>query len=543
MKTLLVMALLVLFVPARAENGARCLVICADTLRPSIEPLAEWRQATGISTRVVTLSEIGGTDTTAIKRYIHHADSAWVVKPEYVLLVGDAAMLPARLYFWYQYVFCSSDNIYADMTGDYQAELAVGRLPASSPAELNVMVAKTLSYERHPDLADSLWMRRMTTVIREGGDPDDTIYWDNIRNAARLAHEAGFVHCDSFSYDRGNTSADVMNSCDSGTGLVLYRGDAGGNWIEPFDQVEPDAITATNQLPIICSISCQTMSLVPGEDMLGELWMRSGSVADLHGGVAYFGNTHPDNQVARQRGAIARGFFDGLFTDTIWQLGKTAVRARHQLHAEFPADTYDYRGYTLYGDPCLGIWTATPRPLTVGHPASVPHGSQQLAVTVNWKGTPVANALVCASMDTTVYSYGHTDASGQVALSITVSDTGSVRLVVTGNNLYPYDTLIPVVWTAVSEQTRLSVPGPVTLTASPNPCSRTTTLRVLGSSFILHPSSLSVYDAAGSLVLVRPVPSSSLILPTSSLPAGFYLAILRDESGRTLARTGVTKLD
>ena len=542
MKTLLVLALPVLFLTAHAEDGARYLVICADSLRASIEPLAQWKQATGVSTRVVPLSETG-SDTTAIKAYIRNAYTSWTVKPEYVLLVGDAATLPARLYLWHGYVYCSSDNIYADVAGDYQAELAVGRLPASTPSELDVMVAKTLRYERDPDLADSLWMRRMTTLIREGGDPDDTIYWDNIRNAARRAHAAGFVNCDSLSSDRGNNSTDVMNSCDSGTGFVLYRGPAGGNWVEPFDQVEPDAITATNQLPIICSITCQTMSLVPYETMLGEDWMLSGSMDNLHGAVAFFGNTHPDDQVARQRGAIARGFFDGLFADTIWQLGKTALRAKSQLHSEFPADTYDYRGYSLYGDPALGIWTATSRPLTVGHPATLPPGPQQLAVTVNWKGTPVANALVCASTDTTVYSYGHTDTSGRVALSVTVSDTGSVRLVVTGNNLYPYDTLIPVVWTAISEQTQLPVPGPVTLTASPNPCSRTSTLRVLGSSFILPPSSLSVYDASGSLVLVRPVPSSSLVLPTSSLPAGFYLALLRDQSGRTLARTRITKLN
>ncbi len=542
MKTLLILALPVLLLTARAENGAKYLVICADSLRAPIEPLVQWKQATGVSTKVVTLSQIG-SDTTAIKDYIHNAYTSWLVRPEYVLLVGDGAALPARLYIWHGYVYCGSDNIYADVTGDYRAELAVGRLPASTPAELEVMVAKTLRYERDPDLTDSLWMRRITTLIREGGDPDDTIYWSNIRNAARKAHAAGFVNCDSFSSARGNASADVMNSCDSGTGLVLYRGPAGGNWPEPFDQVTPDAITATNQLPIVCSITCQTMTLTPYEEMLGELWLRSGDTGNLHGGVAFFGNTHPDDQVARQRGAIARGFFDGLFADTIWQLGKTAVRARQQLYAEFPADTYDYRGYTLYGDPNLGIWTATPRPLTVEHPTSLPPGPQQLAVTVNWQGTPVESALVCASMDTSIYSYGHTDTLGQVALSITVADTGGLRLVVTGNNLYPYDTIIPVVWTGVSDQTPAPIPGPVTLTASPNPCRRTTTVRISGSSFILPPSSLSLYDASGSLVRSLPVRTSSFLLSTLSFPPGLYLALLRDQSRRTIAHTRIAKLN
>ncbi len=541
-KTLLVLALPVLFLTAHAESGARYLVICADALRASIEPLAQWRQATGVSTKVVTLSEIG-SDTTALKNYIHNAYTSWLVKPEYVLLVGNAAMLPARLYFWYSYVFCSSDNIYGDVTGDYEAELAVGRLPAATPSELDVMVAKTLEYERTPDLTDSLWMRKMTTLIREGGDPDDTIYWGNIRNAATKAAAAGFVHCDSFSSARGNTSADVMNSCDSGTGLVLYRGGAGGNWLEPFDQVEPDAITATNQLPIVCSITCQTMSLVPDEDMLGELWMQSGSMGNLHGAVAFFGNTHPDNQVARQRGAIARGFFDGLFADSIWQLGKTAKRAKHQLHVEFPADTYDYRGYSVYGDPALGIWTATPRPPTVEHPTSVPPGPQQLVVTVNWEGAPVTGALVCASMDTSVYSYGYTDTLGQTVLSISVLDTGNLRLVVTGNNLHPYDTLIPVVWTGLSDNDPVPVPRPVTLTASPDPCREAIKINLSPVSPRLSPLALSIYNTSGRLVLSQPVLTSPLPLSTSSLPSGVYLAVLRDESDRTLGRTRFTKLN
>jgi hypothetical protein len=496
-----------------------------------------------ISTKVVPLSLIGN-DTTAIKSYIRTAYTAWQVKPEYVLLVGDGASLPARLYWWHGYVFCSSDNIYADMTGDYEAELAVGRFPAATPAELDVMVAKTLMYETTPDLTDSLWMRRLTTIVREGGSSDDTIYWDNIRNAARKAQAAGFVNCDSFSYFHGHTSTDVMNSCDSGTGFVLYRGNAGGYWPEPFDQVTPDAITATNKLPIICSITCQTMSLAPFEEMLGERWMESGNLEDLHGAVAFFGNTHPDNQVAPQRGAIARGFFNGLFDDSVWQLGRTAVRARHQLYLEFPEDTYDYRGYTLYGDPALGIWTATPRPLTVEHPADLPPGQQQLAVTVDWQGTPVENALVCASMDTFVYSYAYTDSLGQVALSITVPDTGSLRLVVTGNNLYPYDILIPVVQTGVSDQTPVPVRGPVTLTACPNPCSRTTTVRVSGSSLIVPRSSLSLYDASGSLVQSTICNlKSGIALDFSGQRAGVYLAVLRDQSGRTLGHTRITKLN
>ncbi len=543
MKRLLLLALLVLSLPARAENGTRYLVICPDAMRAAIDPLVRWRQATGISTKVVPLSLIGN-DTTAIKRYLHVAESTWQVKPEYVLLVGDGATLPARLYKWGGWVFCSSDNIYADTTGDYEAELAVGRFPASTPAELEVMVAKTLKYEKNPDLTDSLWMRRLTTIVCEGGSRDDTLYWNNIRNAAQKAAAAGFVNCDSLSYYHGHNSTSVMNSCNAGTGFVLYRGNAGSYWYWPFDQVTPDAITATNKLPIVCSITCQTMTMDPTDPpFLGEQWLLSGDVGDLHGGVAFFGNTHPADNVARQRGAIARGFFDGLFDDNVWQLGRTAKRARHQLYVEFPADTFDYRGFTLYGDPALGIWTGTPRRPAVQRPTSIPPGPQQLVVTVDWADTPIESALVCASMDTFVYSYAYTDSLGQVALSITLPDTGRLRLVVTGKNVYPYDTLIPVGQTGMSDQTPVPVRGPVTLAASPNPCRQAMTISLSPVAPRFSPLALSLYNASGRLILSQPVWASSFILHTSSLSSGVYLAVLRDESGRSLGRTRITKLN
>ena len=62
------------------------------------------------------------------------------------------------------------------------------------------------------------------------------------------------------------------------------------------------------------------------------------------------------------------------------------------------------------------------------------------------------------------------------------------------------------------------------LTISPNPCNRSTTVRLAGSSFIVHRSSLSVYDASGRLVLSQPVLSSSFVISTSAFASGLYVA-------------------
>ncbi|MEO0025627.1 MAG: C25 family cysteine peptidase [candidate division WOR-3 bacterium] len=476
-----------------AEEGARYLIIATDALAPIVQPLAEWKHYSGMQCKVVKLSEIGGADTNAIKTYIRNAYNNWPVRPEYVLLVGAPSALPARFYRIQQMYGYYSDNIYGDINSDLYMDIPVGRFPAKSARQCSVMVFKTLAYEKSPDLTDSLWMRRLTTVIRENQDSDDTIYWNDIRIAASLAGSNNFVSCDSLSYLRGNNANDVVNSVTNGTAMVLYRGTGVNNWYEPF-AVNPALTNNGNKLPIILSITCETMTLAPGESMVGDAWVKAGTPASLKGAVAFFGNTHSlasSNLTVRKRSAVARAFFKAVFQENNYILGKAMIRAKDSLYRAF-ADVAEYRGFNLFGDPALDIWTDTPRHPLVEHPAEIPPGQQEFPVFVYLNSQPVRNALVCVSMDTTVYEYGYTDNSGLVVFNINPPDTGSLRLVVTGHNLYPYDTLIPVRLTAVTEQP---------------PVSRTVNLTAIPGTFISAtrffwapaemPADITIHDASG----------------------------------------------
>ncbi|MFO7676166.1 MAG: C25 family cysteine peptidase [bacterium] len=427
---------------AVAEDGARFLIIAYDNYADAVQPLAKWRQAAGISTRLVLTSETG-TDTAAIRNYIYNAWSTWPTRPEYVLIVGSPSNIRAYSYGRQQWRYYS-DNYYGDMTGSIQAEIAVGRFPARSVTDAELMVAKTLAYEREPYREDSLWMLRLTTIVREGGDFDDTIYWNNSRNLARLAGENGFVACDSLSTYRGHNVSHVYNSVNTGTGFVMYRGTAGGWWRDPFN-VNPYNTANGTKLPIILSMTCETMSLDPYDVLLGQYWVYAGTTADPAGAVAFFGNTYSAVSVARQRGAVARGVAAGLFSDRLDRLGPITLRGKQQLLAEFPSDTFDYRGFNVLGDPCLAVWTGRPLVLEVARPREILTGPQDLDVTVTHEGAPVANAVVCASLDSTVWTVDTTDADGRAALAIDPPHIGSLRLVVTGRNLVPFDGTIPVV--------------------------------------------------------------------------------------------------
>jgi hypothetical protein len=463
MKRLVMLALAV--TAALAQDGARYLVITADAYYDAVQPLVEWRRASGLSTLVVRTSETG-TDTVALKTYVRNAWNNWTVRPEYILLVGSGAQIQSRYYPQRQMQYPTwTDNAYADMTGDMRPEIAIGRLPATSVAMAQAMVNKVLTYERNPNMVDSLWMRRLTGIIREGQDNSDTVYWNNVRRAAQQAAAAGFVTVDSLSYLRGHTANDVINAANRGTGFIVYRGSAVGTWYSPFG-VRPSLDTAQGKLPIVVSATCQTLSLT-SEPMLSDSWMRTGTATLARGAVAFFGNTHTSaSDVARQRGAVCRGFFDGIFVDKVARLGPACVRARQQLWSEFPTDTTDYRGFNLLGDPAMRVWTATPVRPVVEHAATIEPDSQSFAVTVTNGVLPVGGAEVCVSMDSAVYAVGTTDASGQVSFDIAPHE-GQLRLVVSGKGLFPYDVLVPVALTGVGAA---PVTGPrARLALSPNP--------------------------------------------------------------------------
>jgi len=267
----------------------------------------------------------------------------------------------------------------------------------------------------------------------------------------------------------------------------------------------------------------------------------------MKGGVAFFGNTHSASSVAQVRSAVARGFFTGLFTENKYKLGQTTVRARYQLYQEYPTYTNDYRGFNLLGDPELGIWTATPKQLSVQHPAEILKQPQQVEVIVTADGNPVSGAKVCASMGTAVYKYGNTDGQGRVLLDVNPTDTGNMRLVVTGQNLYPYDGIIRVVTQVGVAEPRLPAPVNCRLSARPAQFERETA--ILLSRPLAVGELLTVSDAAGRPVRTFSGAGRARITWNGadergrSVAGGVYFCTLSDGFGRTLATAKLAKLD
>ncbi|MEO0072150.1 MAG: C25 family cysteine peptidase [candidate division WOR-3 bacterium] len=419
-------------------QGARYLIITHDNFYNAIKPLAQWKQRKGIPTKIVKLSDIGASPSniTLIKNYIVNAYNTWNPRPEYVLLVGSGSYLASEN--------SSYDDYYGNVTGDFKMELAVGRFPVSTIAQCSLLVYKTLGYERTPYLTDTLWFGRGTTIVRDGYDEDDTVYWNDARYVHNLWRAVPYNKIDSLSSARGSNSTSVMNAINNGRAYVMYRGTATVNWYQPFQNVNPSNLTNGYKLPVIVSATCATMSLFY-DDYLGNRFMNAGTTTNPKGAVAFLGTTvsATGTGLARQRGVIAQQFFKAVFVDGIYRLGDAFKRAKFVLDSLALAgySQVRYREWNLFGDPELNLWTRKPQRLLVSCDTNVFTVPQNYTVTVRDNATnlPVANALVCVMMDTLIYQVGYTNTQGTITFFINPPRPDSMHVTVTAPNYVPYE--------------------------------------------------------------------------------------------------------
>ncbi len=116
----------------------------ADTLRM-------WRIKEGISSKVVTTSDIGGNTVENIENFINEAYNNWEIPPVAVLLLADFGNSSGTLMSpFYNDEYCISDHIYADVDEDHMADVILARITARNEDDLENMVSKIIQYEKNP---------------------------------------------------------------------------------------------------------------------------------------------------------------------------------------------------------------------------------------------------------------------------------------------------------------------------------------------------------------------------------------------------------
>ncbi|MCA9965334.1 MAG: hypothetical protein KC423_13850 [Anaerolineales bacterium] len=266
-----------------SSNQADLLIVTTDQLAPALASLVEARQAEGLAVAVATTAEIydafgdGAASPESIHAFVRYAATQWAEPhPRYLFIVGDATsdyrnylglapgnnvpslMVPVQ--FSGETV---SDSRLADIDNDTRPDLAVGRWPVSTVAEVEELVARTLAYEGETAVNRILF-------ATDGTEPQFA------QIAQQLTDNSG-LDAATVSILNGPAASEVTAAWNNGGWLTSYVGHGSLSQWGKDDVFTLDAVndlTATTP-PIVVQLTCLSgLFAHPQQTSLSETMLR-----------------------------------------------------------------------------------------------------------------------------------------------------------------------------------------------------------------------------------------------------------------------------
>jgi hypothetical protein len=345
------------------EGPAQLLVISHPDFIDHLGPLVAARQAEGLSVKVVDVRDVyaqyrhGIFDATAIKAFI--ADAAAKMGTQFVLLVGGDTYdyrddLKKGTISFIPTLYAQTDDIvtyapvdplYGDLDGDDVPEVAVGRLPVRTAAELDSVIRKILAYDNDG---------RERSAVFAADAAEQGVSYKAISQSLIASLPPGWVTQQANLDDAGlaKARATLLNAMNSGVALVNFVGHSSYS-IWTFDPLldNKDAVALTNfGKPVFVSqFGCwNTYFVSPYYDTLGHAFMLSGD----QGAVGVMGAS---TLTEVESGAIlGQTLFPRLATPGK-RIGTAIIEAKRETAARSVDGTDVLLGWVLLGDPTMMI--------------------------------------------------------------------------------------------------------------------------------------------------------------------------------------------
>ena len=246
------------------SNGADLLIIAHKDLINTVAPLVSLRQSQGLVVAVANVDDVydefgyGAHGPQALRSFLSRTASTWSRAPRYVFLVGDASldprnyqgfgdidMVPTKLVDA-TFNETASDDWLSDFNDDGVPEIPIGRLPARTVAEANLVISKITNF---------LPAAVPQSALLVADDPTG-FYFD----FEQANDEVQALLPPSMTVQRVNkrtepdTRSRVISNFNSGQALVNYTGHGNvDTWMGSSVFSSTDAAKLTNAVSIVIS--------------------------------------------------------------------------------------------------------------------------------------------------------------------------------------------------------------------------------------------------------------------------------------------------
>jgi peptidase C25-like protein len=347
---------------AAEPQPVNAVIIAPREFLPALQPLVEHRQQQGH--RFAYLSNTGSPAD--IRAGIRKLAAAGDLK--YVVIVGDAkpaarvnAAVAARCVpthlqpavvnvKWGSEPQIASDNWYADLDDDQIPDLAIGRIPADTSAELSRIVAKILAYEHNTDFGP--WRQRVNFIAGVGGFSPilDTV----IETATSKLLTSGIPpaydtrmtygswrspYCPdprlfhAMTVERHNEGCLFWVYIGHGQATELDRVSIPGERFHIFNVNDCRELRARGGAPIAIMLACYTAAFDQPQDCLAEALLKADG-----GPVAVYGGSRVTMPYAM--GVMGTAMMSEYFRHRPATLGETILAAKQRMM--MPIDDQDH---------------------------------------------------------------------------------------------------------------------------------------------------------------------------------------------------------
>lgn len=471
-------------------------------------PLMQWKNEKGVKTIILSnFSEYSGRDDAErirnmIKSYYERENIKWI------LLIGDAeeGLIPIRYVYnpdviirgggeseyqnWDDY-YKPTDFYYADLSGswdedndnifgesaeynknskdeiEWTPEVYVGRLPAGSATELELMVNKSLKYETAPNIGN--WMNRM---LLAGGISDYSPAEDEARLTEYIwtnyvLSKMNFTHLHKTTSSFNPISPPAPNNesildsnnfdtqFDLGYSTVFFAGH--GNpftlaslGISPsvYDNADASSCENLNMPSLFYAFACSSSSYDKNDNNIGEILIKradAGTVGYISGlRVTWYAENDTNLEYLNRRNA--RLFWNSFFNQSYFQQGKALFESKvDYINSDifspysryFECHRKNILTYCLLGDPELDIYTDKPTRAQNPFTDFYPEGHFISTTIRNLNNETIPFARVHLKTDDGKYRTIYADENGLANFRLPPQENETYSVTITGHNLVP----------------------------------------------------------------------------------------------------------